>query len=513
LIVIVTINHHLHDQPSTITCTCTIDDQRYSSASVPPNIPPPVGKTALALVPFVVVARGAGFFVSMAVAAWYGVGAATDAWYWSLGLPAVALVVASSTAATAITPHLARLRVDDPREEGALIGGAAVWTAALSTAVCLPFCLFAPVVARATSFDDATRSLAVRFLWEALPLVALMSAAAILRAACEVRAQFRAVSLLPLFRALAALLFLAASRSWLGVHALPWSLFAGELVGIAISVALLRTAGVRIGLGMANAARTLRGDVGLLLVGEVLVALHVLVDKGTAGLLPPGSVATLEFASRARVIPQTILEGTLVMVAFSTWSRLRAERQSDESRAQMAQSLRWTIAIATPVIAGMFVARHVIVALLFQRGEFSADDATRTASLLAWYLPGVLPTLLATLAMKALVVERNLALVAWMGLGSLVLKIAFNIGCVQALGLDGVALSSTIVSLVVALVYVAALRLRHPGLGASVAIVTASAAVAALVEVYGAPRSLVDPALWIAAVCLVGVLGVGARRG
>lgn len=480
---------------------------------LPVTSPPPVGRTALTLVPFVVVARGAGFFVSMAVAAWYGVGAATDAWYWALGLPAVALVVASSTAATAITPHLARLRVDDPREEGALIGGAAIWTALLSTALCLPVCLFGPLVARATSFDEATRTLASRFLWEALPLVALMSGAAVLRAACEVRAQFRAVSLLPLFRALAALVFLAASRAWLGVHALPWSLVAGEVVGVAISLALLRSAGVRIGLGMVSAARTLVGDVGLLLVGEVLVALHVLVDKGTAGLLPAGSVATLEFASRARVIPQTILEGTLVMVAFSTWSRLRAERQGDESRAQMAQSLRWTIAIAAPVIAGMFVARHVIVALLFQRGEFGPEDAARTASLLAWYLPGVLPTLLATLAMKALVVERNLALVAWMGLGSLVLKIAFNFGCVQALGLDGVALSSTLVSLAVALVYVGALRLHHPGLGRSLAIVTASAAVAALVEVHGAPRSLVDPALWIAAICLVGVLGAGARRG
>ncbi len=335
-----------------------------------------------------------------------------------------------------------------------------------------------------------------------------------LRAACEVRARFRSVSMLPLFRALATLLFLAGSRSWLGVHALPWSLVAGELFGIAIYLALLRTMDVRLGLGMASALRTLVGDVGLLLVGELLVALHVLADKGTAGLLQAGSVATLEFASRARVIPQTILEGTLVMVAFSTWSRLRAEQRPDEARAQMAQSLRWTIAIAAPVLAGMFVARHLIVALLFQRGEFGAEDAARTASMLAWYLPGVLPTLLATLAMKALVVERNLALVAWMGLGSLVLKVALNVVLVQGIGLDGLALSSTLVSLLVAAVYVRSLRLQHAGLARNLAVVTVSACVAAVVEVrFGAPTSPVDPALWIAALALVAVLGVGARRG
>jgi putative peptidoglycan lipid II flippase len=464
-------------------------------------------------VPFVVVARGAGFFVSIAVAAWYGVGAATDAWYWAQGLPAVALVVASSVAATAITPHLARLRVEDPRAEGSLVGGAAVWTALLSACACLPFCLLGPTIVRATSFDPETRALAARLLWEALPVVALMSGAAVLRAACEVRARFRAVSLLPLVRALGVLAFLAGSRSWLGVHALPWSLAAGEVLGIAVCVALLRTAGVPIGIGMTSAARTLRGDVGLLLLGELLVALHVIADKGTAGLLPPGSVATLEFASRARVIPQTILEGTLVMVAFSTWSRLRAEGQEEQGRAQMAQSLRWTIAIAAPVLAGMFVGRHILTALLFQRGEFGVEDAARTASLLAWYLPGVLPTLLATLAMKALVVEKNLALIAWMGLGSLVLKVGCNLALVQWLGLEGLALSSTVVSLVVAIVYVGALRLRHPGLGWSLAVVAASATVAALVEVAGAPTSLLEPALWIAAAGLLCVLGLGARRG
>jgi putative peptidoglycan lipid II flippase len=481
----------------------------------PPSVPTPapVGRTALALVPLVVVSRGAGFFVSIAVAAWYGVGAATDAWYWAQGLPAVALVVASSAAATAITPHLARLRVVDPRAEGALIGGAAAWAALLAAGACLPLCVLGPTLVRATSFEPATRELAARFLWEAVPVAALMSAAAVLRAACEVRGRFRSVSLLPLCRAVASLAFLAASRSWLGVHALPWSLVAGELVGIAISVGVLKSMRVPLGVGMGTALRTLVGDVGLLLVGEVLVALHVLADKGTAGLLPPGSVATLEFASRARVIPQTILEGTLVMVAFSTWSRLRAESQPEAARAQMAQSLRWTVAIAAPVLAGMFVARHLLVAVLFLRGEFGADDAARTASMLAWYLPGVLPTLLATLAMKALVVERNLALVAWMGLGSLALKIVCNATLVQALGLPGLALSATLVSLAVAAVYVGALRLRHTGLGGSLAAVGVSALVAALVEVRGAPTSFLDPALWIAAVSLLAVLGVGARRG
>ena len=138
------------------------------------------------------------------------------------------------------------------------------------------------------------------------------------------------------------------------------------------------------------------------------MALNPLVDKAFAATLPMGSVATLEYADRARVIPQTLLESTLVMVAFASWSVLHAEGEQQQVRAQVGRALRWVLALGAPVVAGMFIGRQVLVALLFQRGAFTAADATAAASVLAWYLPGVLPTLLGILAVKAHVVDRNL---------------------------------------------------------------------------------------------------------
>ena len=118
----------------------------------------------------------------------------------------------------------------------------------------------------------------------------------------------------------------------------------------------------------------------------MLVALNLVVDKAFAGTLETGSVATLEYADRARVIPQTLLESTLVMVAYATWSNLRASGRIAHARRAVDQALRWTLALSAAPVAGMFIGRHVLVSLLYERGAFTAEDTAATAGVLAWYL-------------------------------------------------------------------------------------------------------------------------------
>jgi putative peptidoglycan lipid II flippase len=305
----------------------------------------------------------------------------------------------------------------------------------------------------------------------------------------------------------------------IGAHALPWGLVLGELVQAIYWGSLLIKAGVNIhpSIKLDPTIQRVGKDLVPIFGGEVLMAFNLVVDKGFAALLSSGSVATLEFADRARIIPTTLLHSTLVMVSFATWSNLIATGKRDQARLNMDQTLRWTIAICAPVLAGMFIGREVLIGLMFERGAFGAEDTINTASVLGWYIPGILPTLLGILAVRAHVVERNLALILGVGIASVAMNFSMNHMLVGPMGLQGLALSTTINLSLMSFVYVICLIPVLPKKlikrwTPNIVIVLISIMIAGAWEiVMGTPNSVQDPSLWGAAAACCGLLAVSGR--
>jgi putative peptidoglycan lipid II flippase len=486
------------------------------AARVP--VPSPVGRTSVLLVPLAIASRGLAFVVPLVVAMWFGVGPITDAWYWALAFPTFALVLASTALGTAATPAIARTRSEAPQRLPRVVGGLFTWTAIGAGLAGLAICLSAPALLPfLTDFDLHTRALTADFLWELLPFMVLVSSGAVLRVTCEVHQQFFTVAATPFLRA-----SVVIGTTWvliepIGPHSLPWGLVAGEVAQLLFWAGVLARQGLRLQLRphLDPTIRSVGRDLAPILAGEVLVALNLIVDKAFAAQLESGSVATLEYADRARVIPQTLLESTLLMVAYASWSNLRAQDRIAESRQAIDQALRWTLTLAAPCLAGMFIGRHALVALLYERGAFSPEDTMHTASVLGWYLPGVLPTLLGILAVRAHVLERNLTLVFGLGAVSVVGNAVLNAIWMGPLGLQGLALSTTLNMTLIPGLYLWRLRRTVPMPGSrwlrplTLAALSVGTAVAAEL-ITGPPPSVLDLRLWAWSVPCLLLLGVGA---
>ena len=471
------------------------------------------------LVPVAIASRGAAFLVPLAIAAWFGVDARTDAWYWALAFPPFTLVLASTSLGPAATPALARVRAERPLAVPLFVGGLFTWAAGSALVLGLAICLGAPfALPHVTRFDPATQALAASFLWELLPFMALTAGGVVLRVANEVHGQFGVVAATPLLRAAVVIGITWLLLGRLGAHALPWGLVAGEAMQVGFWTWTLRRAGVKVrpGLQLDPALRQVARDLAPILGGEVMVALNLVVDKAFAGMLDEGSVSVLEYSDRARVIPQTLLESTLLMVGYATWSNLRARGEIARARDATDQALRWTLALAAPVLAGMYIGRVALVGMLYERGAFLAEDTTATASVLGWYLPGVLPNLLGILAVRAHVGERNLALVFRLGALSVAANAALNWLLMGPMGLDGLALATTLNMLLIPGIYLWKLRGALPfaprAWGRAALPMLGAAVVVALVElIHGPPANLRDPVLWVAAVPCLALLGLGWR--
>ncbi|MDP2314416.1 MAG: lipid II flippase MurJ [Pseudomonadota bacterium] len=478
-----------------------------------------IGRTSLLLAPLAVAARAVAFFVPVFIARWYGVQSATDAFYWALSVPTFLLILGGTTMGTVLVPVLARLRVTAPDRVAGFIGSSATLAFGLAVGLGAAVALVAPaVVPRA--FDPDTRALTVRFVWALVPFLGAVAVAAVLKAACEVHGRFSGPAGAPVVRALATIGVVWAFQD-LGPMVLPAGVLCGSVAEVTLLASVLWMQGVRprpsldVPPELSEAVRAF----GPVLGGETMVALNLVVDKQFAGAGPEGSVSLLEYADRARMIPQTLLESTLLVVAFNAWAAARARGEDEGRNRAVATALWWVCLLAPPVLGGMAIGREALVRLLYENGAFTAEHTAITAATLGAYLPGVFLSLLGALIVKAHIVAGRYRLVLALGALSLALNAALDWLLMPSMGLVGLAIATSITTATVTLVSFARLlpdlRGALPPAQAwnAVALAALSAGITLVAVFQGfTPASVADPALWVAAAPFFGLLGAGALR-
>lgn len=482
-----------------------------------------VGRQSLVLAPVATAARAVAFFVPAFLARWFGVDASTDAFYYALGTANFLLVLGAVAVGTVLVPVLARLRVEDPSAQGPFLGAAAAWSALGAMAVGgLAALALPPALPHLTGFDAATRADTARFAAELVPFVGVTAVNAVVRAAVEVHGRYARSALSPVVRA-GALLGLTALLRDRGPQVLPLAMCAGAAAECAWLLFTLRGAGVVPvpGLGLPPALRLAALGLVPVLVGESMVALNIWVDRLFAGALPEGTVSLLEYADRVRVIPQTFLEGSLLVVAFNTWARARAEGGGAERHRAVAQSLWWVAVLAPPVLGGMFVGREALVRLLFEGGEFPPTATVPTSAALGAFLPGVWCSLLGALVVKAHIVEGRYGLVLRLGALSFGMNLLLDALLFRRFGLVGLAGATSLTNLGAAGVALLAL---WPDLRGTLPVrawagalgVAGASALLALPSLVGPPGSVAELRLWVWSVPYLLLLAGAAawtRRG
>lgn len=469
-----------------------------------------VARTSLHLAALAIFARAAGFAVPIVIAGWFGVRLETDAFYYALGVPAFLVVLGNSAVATLLVPALSERRAHAPETFGPLGATAAVLTTAGALAIGVGAAVLLPVVLPWVSgFDAVGRATAARYAWSLAPYQGLVGGAAALRAVLEVGGGYRISAISPLLRAGTQLLVTGFLLSF-GPAILPFGILAGSVVELLwIGVAIHRR-GVSLRPSRALVSAVAASQVGFWAVaaGEGLVALQVVVDKAFASGLGTGAVSVLEYADRVRLIPQTLLEASLVVVAYNEWARLDAEAQPVLRRAAIARSLTWVGLLAPPVLAAMYVVRLALVRLLFEHGALDPSWSPAIADALGAFLPGVFFSLVGSLVVKAQILAGRRRLVLGLGIGSFVANAALDAALAPHLGVVGLTLSTTLVTTAVTLVSTVLLRpeLRARDLG-SVALVAAVAV--GLGAVVGRPDAVPTLTFWTTLLPF-GALFVGA---
>lgn len=119
-----------------------------------------------------------------------------------------------------------------------------------------------------------------------------------------------------------------------------------------------------------------------LVIGLTGTRIDVLLDRNFASFMPAGHLSVLVYATSLSAVFADQVMTVAQAVLLPHFAQLVAEQRLAELRQRLAQTLGGYFLFMMPVTAVFCVASRPIVNLVFQRGQFTAEDAWLTALVL-----------------------------------------------------------------------------------------------------------------------------------
>jgi putative peptidoglycan lipid II flippase len=215
-------------------------------------------------------------------------------------------------------------------------------------------------------------------------------------------------------------------------------------------------------------------------VGLAAVQVNVFVNTQFAAALGDGPLTYLNNAFRLFYLPIGLFGVALATVttARASADAARGDRAALVERVEEGARGVWLLAL--PSAVGLIVLAEPVVALLFQRGRFSAADTAATVPVVQAYMLGVLPySLVKVLSPAFFALDRpRLPMIA--SIGAVAANVVFNALTYRTLRAPGLALGTAAAAVVnLTILRVAFWRVvgrARPGTRERVAVVIASAA-------------------------------------
>lgn len=405
--------------------------------------------------PWQVVARAGAALLPVLLAAWFGRSAATDLY----SLFAAVFVLAGGLIFacfqdSAVVPVLIDLERNDgpavPRFVGALVAYTLLLATVLATLIAV-----GAVIGFRGRVDAALRPLLVPMAAGFgcyLLLLATRSLAASLLAA-----RFHFVSgAVGVAVGASTAVGMAVLLHDRGLEAIPFALAGGELVSTIILFGTLVRRGLRIRLNwhrsplLRRLLRLVASEIG----GGAVVRVNPLIDQmiaQTLGIVGGGTL--LRLSGDLGNAAASLLGALLLSVLLSHLAVAGAAGDRSGFRQMLARALWGMTALLGGVALLAFILRGPLVRLAYGRGVMDAAGLARIADILPYHLLGLAPLGALMVLARAHVSLGNSRILLMMGALNAGLNLALNLALAPVLGLEGIALSTSLVNLLVAVVF------------------------------------------------------------
>ncbi len=198
-------------------------------------------------------------------------------------------------------------------------------------------------------------------------------------------------------------------------------------------VTSLRTPGVR--------------DVLLLMgprvLGSAAVQVNFVVNTALASGMAPGSLAALTFAFSLMFTVLGILGQSVGTAVFPTLAHLGAQENKEGFRQTLAGALRSVLFSSLPASVGMIALAGPLVATIYERGRWSAENTVSTAWALQFFALGLAAFALQEVLARAFYALRDTWTPVIIAVGGMLLNVALSLLLVRALPWEQLVFAAT----------------------------------------------------------------------
>jgi putative peptidoglycan lipid II flippase len=181
--------------------------------------------------------------------------------------------------------------------------------------------------------------------------------------------------------------------------------------------------------------------------GLAATQINILIDNQLASYLGNGPVSWLNYAFRLMQLPIGLFGVAIATVYLATVSKNVAANDLESLKSNLLNAVKLAAFLNIPATFGLIFLRYPIVSVLYERGRFTAGHTIYTGDALLFYTLGLYAYSLVkivTPTFYALGDTRSPVRIAALVIG---VKIAVNLALIRHLGFRGLALATSIASL------------------------------------------------------------------
>ncbi len=456
----------------------SVSDQPVQSAEGDPQAPPTTGVSRRTLVGAAatiatgnVLSRALGLVRETVIAATFGATGQTDAWVVARTVPLILYdLLVGSVISAAFVPVLVQYK-DEPRQFWRGLSALLSLAALAFAAVAVLLAAFAePLVALiAPGFVGPRLPLGTGLMRIALISVVFQGLAGILTSGLYALDRFTLPAFAVAIYNAGVILGVLVLTPVLGIYALAAGLLVGAVGQFALQGAGLRSfwRAYRPRLDLADPAvrRVVRLS-GPVSAGMVVSVAGYLIDVNLGSQLPEGSLSAKGYATTLVQFPLGMVGMAASVAVLPTLARfgVGAQENLQHYRETLLFGIKLILLLMLPAFVGLMILGQPAVAVVFEHGRFAAADTLATTRILLAFLPQLPFTGLDLLLINAFYARQDVRTPVLVGVVGTLLYLGVALALIQPLGIVGLALADTVKNTAHALILLAILVRRLPGL-------------------------------------------------
>jgi putative peptidoglycan lipid II flippase len=351
----------------------------------------------------ILLSRISGLVREMIFARFFGTSVAADAWAAASRMPNVLqILLGEGTLSASFIPEYSKLLEEGrTREAGRLAGAVFALLLALAGGLALVGVALAPILVSVFTpgFDGLQRELTVHLVRIIFPMAGVLVLSAWSLGILNSHRRFFIPYVAPVIWNAA---MIAALLVWGPGTEQPdlviifgWAALVGGglqfLVQLPWVLRLERSLRIRWQDRGLESFRTTVTNAGPAILGRGVVQVSSYVDMFLASFLVAGAVAGLRYGLTLYMLPVSLFGMSVAAAELPELSR-RRDQAKEILQQRVRAGLRQIAFLVVPTAVGYFAIGNVIIAALFQRGDFEASDTTWTHFILMGYTVGLIAT-------------------------------------------------------------------------------------------------------------------------